>query len=60
MSEERLTQLRDQLFVLEGKIRPLEWDASRSQINEYKRAELGRLKQEQSTLLQELQELEMQ
>ena len=60
MSEERLTQIRDQLFSLERRIRPLEWDASRSQINEFKRAELQRLKQEQSTLLQELQALEMQ
>ncbi len=46
------------MFQLERKMKPLEWDASRNQINEFKRLELERLKEEQGTLLNELNELE--
>ena len=46
------------MFLLEKKIRPLEWDASKNQINEYKKKELEKLKLEHGTLLQELNGLE--
>jgi len=58
MSPERVSEIREQLFQLERKMKPLEWDASRNQINEFKRLELERLKEEQGTLLNELNELE--
>ncbi len=58
MSKERLSEVRELLFHLERKIKPLEWDASRNQINEFKKIELGRLKEEHITLLHELEELE--
>lgn len=60
MSKERLTELRDRLFELERRIRPLEWDASRHQINEFKKVELTRLKEEQTGLVKELGDLEIQ
>ena len=58
MSEERATTVREQLFQLERRIKPLEWDANRNQINEFKKQQLGRLKEEFNTLKLELQELE--
>lgn len=58
MSEERLTIVREQLFQLERRIKPLEWDASRKQINEFKKLELGRLKEEHAKLSKEFVELE--
>lgn len=58
MSKERLSELRELLFNLERSIKPLEWDDSRKQINEFKKIELGRLKAEHAKLLQELTELE--
>lgn len=60
MPKERILELRELLFNLEQKIRPLEWDASRNQINEYKKVELRRLKGEQESLLKELNGLEQQ
>ncbi len=60
MSEERVTQLREQLFQLERRIKPLEWDSSRNQINEFKKQQLVKLKEEFNTLTQELQGLEKQ
>lgn len=58
MPEERVTQLREQLFHLERRIRPLEWDAGRNQINEFKKQQLVKLKEEFNTLTQELSSLE--
>lgn len=58
MSKERLSEVRELLFTLERRLKPLEWDASRNQINEFKRIEMQRLQQEHRTLLQELKELE--
>jgi len=57
MSQERISELRELLFNLERKIAPLEWDANRNQINEFKKATLEKLKQEQVSLQQEFQEL---
>ena len=54
MSEERVTQLREQLFQLERRIKPLEWDAGRNQINEFKKQQLEKLKVEFNALQQEL------
>lgn len=58
MSEERMAQLREQLFQLERRIRPLEWDAGRNQINEFKKQQLVKLKENLTTLQQELLGLE--
>tara|TARA_Y100000310_G_C20443056_1_gene697025 strand:+ start:671 stop:853 length:183 start_codon:yes stop_codon:yes gene_type:complete len=60
MSQERLVELRELLFQLERKIKPLEWDASRNQINEFRKHELERLKQEHDVCSQELNELQKQ
>ena len=54
MSVERIQQLRELLFQLERRIKPLEWDSSRHQINEFKKVELGKLKEEHRTLQEEL------
>ena len=58
MSQERITELQEQLVQLERKIRPLEWDAGRNQINEFKKQQLGQLKEQHGTLQQELTQLE--
>ncbi len=60
MTKERLSELRELLFMLERRIAPLEWDASRNQINEFKKLQLGKLKEERRTFVQELQGLEHQ
>tara|TARA_Y100000310_G_C20501180_1_gene724066 strand:+ start:32 stop:214 length:183 start_codon:yes stop_codon:yes gene_type:complete len=57
MSQERLTEIRTLLFDLDRKIKPLEWDNSRNQINEYKKKTLENLKTEQDGLKQELSTL---
>lgn len=54
MSQERVMEIRQQLFLLERRIRPLEWDSNRSQINEYRKKELDVLKQQHKALLDEL------
>lgn len=58
MSKERILELQEQLFQLERRIRPLEWDSGRNQINEFKKVQLGKLKTEHETLLRELKDLE--
>ena len=60
MSQERISELRELLFGLERKIKPLEWDSSRNQINEFKKKTLENLQGEHSALLQELNGLEQQ
>ncbi len=60
MSQQRLKELREQLFHLERQIKPLEWDANRNQINSFKKVALEKLKKEQATLFQELKELTLQ
>lgn len=47
-------ELRGKLLQLEKRIRPLEWDLSRNQINDFKRQELVKLKVEYAHLLEEL------
>ncbi len=58
MSEEKIVQLRENLFQLERRIKPLEWDAGRNQINEFKKQQLVKLREEFNTLQQELHGLE--
>jgi len=60
MSQERVTELQEQLFQLERRIKPLEWDSGRNQINEFKKQQLVKLKEEFNTLTQELYGLEKQ
>jgi len=57
MADERLIQVRERLISIERKLRPLEWDANRNQINDYKKQELEKLRQEQTTLQEELKGL---
>ncbi len=57
MSQERILEIRELLVDLERKIRPLEWDSGRNQINEFKKIQLGKLKEEHSTLSDELSSL---
>ena len=58
MSQERISELREALFHMEKKIKPLEWDANRNQINEFKRQQLEKLKGEFVSLQEELKKLE--
>ena len=58
MSPERISEVREMLFNLERKIKPLEWDDSRNQINEFKKKTLVALKEEHQALSQELNGLE--
>lgn len=57
MAEERLAELRKLLFGLERKIKPLEWDSTRNQINEFKKLELERMRKEHTTLSEELKSI---
>ncbi|HLD01011.1 MAG TPA: hypothetical protein VJC39_04655 [Candidatus Nanoarchaeia archaeon] len=57
MTLERMAEIRELLFQLERKIKPLEWDLSRNQINEFKKQQLGKLKEEHISLSNELKEL---
>lgn len=57
MSQDRVMQLREQIFLIERQIAPLEWDASRNQINQFKKIQLGRLKEQRQTLQNELHQL---
>ena len=54
MAEERMVELRERLVQLERRIRPLEWDSSRNQINEFRQKEYLRLKEEHAQCLHEL------
>ncbi len=57
MSQEKVMELRAQLSSLERRIRPLEWDASRKQINEFRKQQLEQLKAEHINLSEELRKL---
>ena len=59
MSQERISELRELLFNLERKLKPLEWDLSRNQINEFKKLQLVKLREEHITLVAELRTLEL-
>jgi len=57
MSKERIVEIRELLLNLERRIKPLEWDASRHQINEFKLEQLKKLQQDFSSLKAELASL---
>ncbi len=57
MSQERVSEIRDLLFQLEGKMRPLQWDADKNQINPFKKAKLEGFISERDGLLDELNNL---
>ena len=58
MSKERLTEIQELLITLERRMKPLEWDLSRKQINEFQRVKLERYKKEHSELVEEKQGLQ--
>ena len=58
MSKERAAEVRELLFNLERRIKPLEWDSNRNQINEFKLEQLKRLQEEFSNLKGELEGLD--
>ena len=58
MPQERMLELRELIFHMERKIKPLEWDASRNQINEFKLEQLKKLQGEFVSLKEELCGLE--
>jgi 3-isopropylmalate dehydratase small subunit len=58
MSQEKILELQEQLIQLERKIKPLEWDFSRNQINEFRLKVLENLKVDHENCLQELNKLE--
>ena len=58
MSREKIIELKNLLFDLERKIRPLEWDASRRQINDYRKTQLVKLRNEYVSLSKELEEVQ--
>ncbi|MBT4805286.1 hypothetical protein HON71_03885 [Candidatus Woesearchaeota archaeon] len=58
MSKERISELQELLFNLDRKIKPLEWDSSRNQINQFKQKTLEALRTEHSALSDELNQLE--
>ena len=50
-------ELQKRLFELDKKIKPLEWDSSRDQINEFKKLEMERLKAEFKSVSEEIAQL---
>ncbi len=57
MSKQEIAEIQGKLFTLERKIRPLEWDNSRNQINEYRKKHLQQLQVDQENLKKRLNEL---
>ena len=58
MSQDRILEIRELLFNLERRIKPLEWDLNRNQINEFKKKQLTTLKEKHVSLIGELSKLE--
>ena len=58
MTVERITQLREQLVQLEKRLRQLEWDLARNQINQFQKKKLEILRTEHTALTTELAGLE--
>ncbi|HIJ10752.1 TPA: hypothetical protein HA278_01720 [Candidatus Woesearchaeota archaeon] len=57
MSKERLAEIHELMYTLERRMKPLEWDLSKKQINEFQRVKLERYKKEHSELVEEKQGL---
>jgi len=60
MVDEMVIALREQMFQLERRIKPLEWDSKRNQINEFKQKQLEKMQIEYKGLLKQLSEIEKQ
>ena len=58
MSKERILELQQELMALDRRIKPLEWDSSRNQINEFRKGQLKQLQEKHSTLQEELNGLQ--
>ena len=57
MTQERLIELQKKLFDIEKQLKPLEWDSSRDQINEFKKVQMEKLRIEHKSLLEEINQL---
>ena len=55
---EIIEQLKEELFQLENKMRTLEWDYNREQINPYKKQVFENLLKEKEQLVNKIQSLE--
>ena len=60
MSQERIVELKEQLVRLERRMKPLEWDLNRNQINEFRQKEFLRLKEEHAACVKELNGFQLQ
>jgi hypothetical protein len=58
MSKERISELHQELTALDRRIKPLEWDANRNQINDFRKSQLKQLQEKQGTLQEELNGLQ--
>ena len=57
MAPDRVNEVKERLFQLERRIRPLEWDLSKNQINEFKKQQLVRLREQHMQLQGELAQI---
>jgi len=57
MAPERVNEVKELLFQLERRIRPLEWDLSKNQINEFKKQQLTKLREQHMQLQGELAQI---
>ncbi len=57
MAPDRVNEVKELLFQLERRIRPLEWDLSKNQINEFKKQQLVRLREQHMQLQGELAQI---
>ncbi|MBR9683240.1 DUF342 domain-containing protein [Candidatus Woesearchaeota archaeon] len=55
---EELKQLKEELFQLENKMRTLEWDYTREQINPYKKQVFEGMLKEKDQLVSKIEELD--
>ena len=55
---EELKQLKEDFFQLENKMRTLEWDYNRAQINPYKKQVFEGMLKEKEQLVNKIQQLE--
>ena len=53
-----LDELREQLYEMENKMRTLEWDYKREQINPYKKQQFEQMLKEKEELMSKIRDLE--
>jgi hypothetical protein len=58
MSKERISEIGLLMMELERKMRPMRWDLSRFQINEFRKKRLKEFEGEHTNLKNELEELQ--